>query len=74
MVKRLDECIGYLGDHVGLPIFMHLVLILLSARLQGHRAVLDPISAMHDAKYDVDQELFCQCNRIPWSGSRKATG
>jgi hypothetical protein len=59
MVKRLDECIGYLSDHVSSS-NVQWILCLQQARFQRCRSLLVAVSAMYDEKYDLDQDLFHQ--------------
>jgi len=53
MVKRLDECLEYLGSHVSFSAHAF-GLTDASARLQRRRSLLAAISAVYDEEYDLD--------------------
>ena len=84
MVKRLDECLGYLGEHVS-GIATHclcseqfedifLILHRIAARLQRFRAISYPLPAMHDSKYGSDQNILRQQYQIPRTRGVQANG
>ena len=59
MVKRLDECLGYLEEHVS----RHTAYIrhsLTTERFQRCRGLSLTISTVHDEEYDLDQDFLCE--------------
>ena len=67
MINRIDVCIEFLKSHVcpSVVAFKSFVLIIFAAILSRSRSLSTPIPAMHDPRYDTNQDEFRRVTTRP---------